>query len=328
MGNLQSSPHSPLRSASFYTQAESFLQISARKAMKPAVGKIDGNDITCNGKMAEDDMSFKKADLCRNHGNGLEVVCVEKYYQEASKDLPKPDFVVMFSPGFPQLARRSWDQVLRPLLDSKVPIMVSDIMRDDQVKRPDDIYDASGSALPAPGSEWRISEMVGEGALTLGAMTAYEAHEVGAFRNPFPIYIGERGQGGTTAKCMIVQLFQGRTPNAKPWEVPSTTAMSSLKAFVEGIDWVGALDDDEENAAEVKMSFLFPCSTAYDKAMWMHYRKRVQKKVARMSRRGQIKRSWKPTLEKLGLMGNKRRETPWTVKEWAFIITKLKFSMF
>merc|ERR1719331_2750728 len=137
---------------------DSFLQISANG---PEVGTIghDGNVIKCKGQAAKDAKSFKKSELCRNHGNGLEVVCVEKYYQEASADLPKPDLVVMFSPGFPQLGRRSWDQVLRPLLDSTVPIMVNDIFNSgEKVKN---VYDTTGKTIPAPGSKW--ADMTGLG---------------------------------------------------------------------------------------------------------------------------------------------------------------------
>jgi hypothetical protein len=304
--------------------SDSFLQIDAKG--RPEVGRItEDESIMCDASssMAQGDKVFKKADLCRNHGNGLEVVCVEKYYQDAVADLPKPDLVVMNSPGFPQLARRSWDQVLRPLLDSKVPIMVNDILNSGEKVK--DIYDTTGKVMPTPGSKWKVSVGLGEGGLTLGAMTAYEANEVGGWRSPFPIYI--RKQGSDTGKSLMVQLFRGRKANAAPWEVPSTTAMSALKKFVEGVDWVTALDQDEANAAEVKMSLEFPCSTAYNQAMYNLYNKDVKQKLERMTRRHRVKESWKPMLEQLGLTG-KPRQTPWTVEEWAFIITKLKFSAF
>jgi hypothetical protein len=302
---------------------DSFLQINSKG--RPEVGRIsDSDEIVCNAEssMGQDDKVFKKSELCRNHGNGLEVVCVEKYYQDAVADLPKPDLVVMNSPGFPQLARRSWDQVLRPLLDSKVPIMVNDILNSGEMVK--DVYDTTGKTMPTPGSKWKVTIGLGEGGLTLGAMTAYEANEVGGWRSPFPIYI--RKQGSDTAKSLMVQLFRGRKANAAPWDVPSTSAMSALKTFVEGVDWVGALQD-EANAAEVKMSLEFPCSTAYNKAMYNLYNKDVKQRLERMTRRHQVKSSWKPMLEQLGLTG-KPRQTPWTVEEWAFIITKLKFSAF
>merc|ERR1719231_1536519 len=119
------------------------------------------------------------------------------------------------------------------------------------------------------------------------AMTAYEANEVGGWRSPFPIYI--RKQGSDTGKSLMVQLFRGRKANAAPWEVPSTTAMSALKKFVEGVDWVTALDQDEANAAEVKMSLEFPCSTAYNKAMYNLYHKDVKQKLDRMMRSHRVK---------------------------------------
>jgi len=317
------------RSIEVEEELEDFLQISGTKTMRPEIGSASKwGEIKCNSKgtIAQDDRSFSKANLCRNYGNGLEVVCVEKYYQEVAADLPKPDLVVMFSPGFPQLARRSWDQVLRTLLDSQVPIMVNDLLeeREDGKGLPN-IYDASAT-LPAPGGEWKVTTSFSEGGMTLSAMNAYEAYEVGGWRNPFPIYISTRR--GDYAKSMIVQLFRGRAANAKPWEIPSPTAVLSAKQYVENADWLDALgDDDLPFAAEVKMSLLIPCSTAYNKAMWMLYRDNVKKRFREQVHRGKVKKSWKPMLEKLGLMG-KSRETPWTVTEWVFIITKLRFDWF
>ena len=37
-----------------------------------------------SSNITAEDKIFKKEDLCRDHGNGLEVVCVEEYYQEAT----------------------------------------------------------------------------------------------------------------------------------------------------------------------------------------------------------------------------------------------------
>jgi len=315
-------------------EEDSFLQLASRKVRKPEVGTIreGGNAIQCKGQAAKDASSFKKSELCRNHGNGLEVVCVEKYYQDASADLPKPDLVVMYSPGFPQLGRRSWDQVLRPLLDSQVPIMVNDVMNSQEVKlaHQDDIYDTTGKFLPVPGGKWKVTTPLiesGEGGLTLGCMKAYEAREVGGWRSPFPIYLGKRG-GATTAKSFIVQLFQGRVANAKPWEVPSTSAMQTLKSYVESVDWLRAVGD-AEFAGEVKLSFLFPVSTAYEKGMWMLYRDPVKKRLDSLIGQGRAKKSWDPMLQTLGLMDNfKSRQTPWTVTEWVWIMINLNFGEF
>jgi len=68
------------------------------------------------------DKGLSKAELCRDHGNSLEVVCFEEYYSDAKKKLPRPDLAVMFSPGFPQLERRTWDAELRWMLQDAVPI--------------------------------------------------------------------------------------------------------------------------------------------------------------------------------------------------------------
>merc|ERR1719171_1572189 len=91
---------------------ELLLDISAPRVHKrsaPKAGRWDQKKemIVCENdhELKRMDAAFHKKDLCKNHGNGLEVVCIEKHYQDVSATLPRPDVAVMFSPGFPQLAR-------------------------------------------------------------------------------------------------------------------------------------------------------------------------------------------------------------------------------
>merc|ERR1719473_1427632 len=117
-----------------------------------------GGAIECakDGSLAGNDDSFRVADLCKDHGNGLEVVCVEKYYQEVSAELPKPDLVAMFSPGFPQIARRSWDTVLQKLLQMEVPIMVGDLLYSDKL---DDVFlQKKTKVVATAGKKWAVKE--------------------------------------------------------------------------------------------------------------------------------------------------------------------------
>merc|ERR1719235_1722409 len=191
-----------------------------------------------------------------------------------------------------------------------------------------DFYDTKGKILPVPGARWHIGRNLGEGALTGNAMKAYEANNLGGWRNPFPIYISTNGEA--IAKPFIVQLFRGRKENAEPFEVydPRKT---SLKKFIDDLDWVGALEGDPNFAAEVKMSFLFPCSTAYDKAMRQLYVVPVNQALRRLRREDRVPKSWEPMIKQLGITGRPppySRKTPWTVKEWWFILSKLKFREF
>lgn len=299
--------------------------VSIRKP-KPEVGSVGSEgQLQCRKKstLAKGDEDFRKADLCRDHGNGLEVVCVEKYYQEAAAELPKPDLVVMFSPGFPQLARRSWDKPLRALMDSDVPIMVNDLLPDTDSK----IYDVTGKSLPQPGKEWTFDRKTGEGGMTLTAMEAYDAKRVGGWRNPFPIYIPQ--DDVVIAKNIMVQLYRGRNPGARPWVMPSRDALKRRKRLLNLVKFTDFLDKD--NAKEVKKSLLTPTSTAYDKAMWIFYRDTVKKQVmdkrAKDSKkyRNRLRKEWKPIVEKLW---RRKRDTPWTLDEWTFILAQLKFTEF
>merc|ERR1719183_1040169 len=255
------------------------------------------------GSLAENDESFTKADLCRDHGNGLEVVCIEKYYQDVSAELPKPDAVVMFSPGFPQIARRSWDQVLRNVLAAEVPIMVCDLLYTDSIKETF-VQKKKGMAAVQvkPGARWSVKRTRFEDGMTLRAMAAYGARRLGAFRNPFPILI-ETSKDDVTAKNAVLQVFRGRLHHAKPMRFESEKAMERRKKKVKAVKMQLDNNDDEK---EIRDSMLISTSKAYDKAMWQIYRDQIREKVDRTIKRKQaankpIDPTWMATVEKMGL---------------------------
>jgi len=319
-----------MNAAKEFDERRSFLMQFGAKVRKPEIGKIaDNGAIQCRNKGSLQDKTFAKADLCRDHGNGLEVVCIEKYYQECSAELPKPDAVVMFSPGFPQIARRSWDQVLQGLLAEEVPIMVGDLLYSSSVKS---VFQKNKVAV-SPGSKWAVSEQVGgeygqvgEDGMTLNAMRAYGARNLGAFRNPFPILI-TRGSHDVTAKNAVLQVFCGRVASAEPLTLPSKQAIQHRKKVVAAMDLQDSMDD-ASSAEEIKSSMLLATSTAYDKAMWQTYQPEVAELVREfMARKRQrnkpIDKAWLLQVEKMGLTG-KPRQKPWNLEEWIFVLEKMK----
>jgi hypothetical protein len=322
----------PVMEAQEFDETRSFLmQIEETRSSKvrargPEVGKWKRGAIHCaqDGSVTSTDVSFMRKDLCKDHGNGLEVVCMEKYYQDVSEELPKPDVVVMFSPGFPQIARRSWDKVLRQLLEMEVPIMVGDLLYSDAV---DHVFlQQKSKTLAKPGAKWAVQTSRFEDGMTLRTMRAYGARKLGSFRNPFPIFI-TRGHDDVTAKNAVLQVFRGRLNHAKPLTLPSNKSTARRMKLIGGLDLKHFMDD-EDSAEEIKSSMLIPTSKAYDKAMWKIYRAQIQDFVeSKIKRSEKHKRPLDPEwLEQVKLMGltGKPRRKPWNLDEWMFILTDLR----
>lgn len=293
------------------------------RSKAPETGKISGGELKCDkkGDMTKEDKTFTKADLCKDHGNGLEVVCIEKYYQAVEAELPKPDAVVMFSPGFPQIARRSWDLVLRHVLSSEVPVMVCDLVYADSI--PDAFKNGKGKHVRS-GGKWSVKRTRFEDGMTLRAMRAYGARRLGAYRNPFPILI-DRGHGDFTAKNAVLQVFRGRLNHAKPWKFESAKKQEHRKKVIGDVKMQL---DSPEDVKEIRDSMLVSTSKAYDRGMWQIYRDQIRDAVKeqiqkKKARNVTIDPKWMAMVEKMGLTGNKRKK-PWTLKEWVFVLEKLK----
>lgn len=320
-----------MNAAKEFDEKRSFLMQFSTKVRAPETGKIKDGAIECkkSGSQGGNDESFRKADLCRDHGNGLEVVCLEKYYQDVSAELPKPDMVAMFSPGFPQIARRSWDQVLRGLLETEVPIMVGDLLYSSSVAKV--FENGKSKTLATPGSQWYVKKSRSEDGMTLRAMRAYGARKLGAFRNPFPILI-TRGPDDVTAKNAVVQVFRGRRATAKPLTLPSAKAIEKRKVAVNALQLKEIDHEDQSNAEEIKSSMLIPTSKAYDKAMYQLYRKEIRgwvhHQIEHQKKDKPLSKEWLSMVEKLGLVGTTKRKKPWNVKEWMFVLQKLRVEQF
>lgn len=305
--------------------SQSSRQVRSAKEVDPETGKVsDDGVIRCDrqSNLREDDAKFTKEDLCRDHGNGLEVVCVEKFYQDAVDDLPKPDLVAFFSPGFPQMARATWDPVLRSLLQSNVPIMVSDLYSTNK-----HFYDGKNK-LPAAGSNWELSEKEWEAGMTLMGMNAYEARRIGAKRNPFPIVIPQGGSREVIAKNAALQVFQGRKDGAKPFDVPSAREVEARKALVEDARLEKHMEDPQ-NAKDIITSMTEPTSAQYFAGMWKMYKGQVKEKFQQLYAgskfRERLSHKQQRIAEDMGLTDKQDRDTPWTFKEWMFALTELKF---
>lgn len=291
------------------------LQLSS----KPIAGTWSNNKemLVCENdvELEQLDAAWKKADFCRDHGNGLEVVCVEKYYQDASADLPKPDVAVMFSPGFPQLARRSWDQVLRGLLDDNVVVMVGDLLN-----RRMPVSQVFGHSRP--GAPWTVAPHSDEDGMTLIGMNAYGAHRLGTRRAPFPVLI-MHGKTGI-AKNAVLQVFRGRVAgySASEQSMPSAAVLAKDSEFVHATNWKNVFKNVrgfEDMAKEVRESLLIPTSKAYEMAMRNYYmpelRKRASDKKSSLSSKQQAK------LKTLGLLGNGAfdKSQRWGPRTWVYL---------
>mmetsp|Transcript_45823 Transcript_45823/g.85671 ORF Transcript_45823/g.85671 Transcript_45823/m.85671 type:complete len:488 (-) Transcript_45823:181-1644(-) len=332
----------PTMDAKEFDESMSMMETSLNRVIrgkKPEAGKWVHDALECSSKSSQtrEDKSFQKADLCRDHGNGLEVVCVEKYYQDVSDELSSPDAVAMFSPGFPQIARRSWDEVLRKLLLADVPIMVGDLLYSDSLER---TFQQGKKNVVAPGGRWKVKGRSMEDGMTLMAMHAYGAKRLGSFRNPFPIFL-KRSDDDVTAKNGVLQVFQGRRSHAKPFVMPSKDEVQRGKKELESFDLRRYFDDDD-NAKEVKRSLLISTSTAYERAMSQLYLPTIRHLVAhhhKQSGTGKGSRSFSDAtmakLKELGLLSSdqktkskgKRKQSgnlkPWGLKDWIFIIKHL-----
>jgi len=298
---------------------ELFMQLGAQVRI-PETGHVDGSGaIECRrrGSVAEADQRFLKADLCKDHGNGLEVVCIEKYYQDvAPGELPKPDVVAMFSPGFPQMARRTWDQVLRKVLADDVPFMVGDLS---QAGSADGVFSSA-----RPGSSRSVNPWDDEYGMTFGTMQAYGARSLGAFQNPFPILINNHHRhrrDSVIAKNAVLQVFCGRLDGAEPLEMPSKEAVAARIKFLTALNLDVAMG--HEVVQLLKTSMLVPTTAAYDKAMWQWYSVRIRDLVQwEIEHNKSIDKAWMTSVKELGLTG-KPRLTPWSLQEWIFVITQI-----
>jgi len=289
---------------------------------QPNAGRWNGVDqIVCDGEGAAGirtlDQGLSKAELCRDHGNGLEVLCFEEYYSGAREKLPRPDLAVMFSPGFPQLERRTWDAELRWMLQDAVPILVSDV----HISKSDwgRIVHQSGRSVPH-GAKWDVVD--GEPRMTLSTMQNYGARTLGAFRGPAPIIHLEH-EVSRFAKNGIVQLFLGYEPGQPSIPPPSPEDTAADKLFLEKADWSGL-----HIWHGLERSLKTPASQPYERACQEMYAPAIRGLV---DIRGcpSFTHVTRARLMELGLCDAAERtnlqstSSPWTSKDWVFIIDVL-----
>jgi len=302
----------------------SLLDSTRKRHRKPKGGFWSDEDsaVFCKGKGAygtrELDVNWNKTQLCRKHGNGLEVLCLEEYYQDAKEKLGRPDLVVLFSPGFPQLERRTWDNELRWMLNDNVPILVSDVVSRPQWGR---TVLQSGRLVPH-GGHWDVGRdgayNSAEPEMTFSTMRVYGARTLGAFRGPFPIL--HAGEGQIMAKNAVLQMFQGYKPGQQPVAPLSADDIASEKSFLERADWKAlGIWKGLENALYT------PVSAAYDTACQEHYAPWIRSLMNKKPITS-LSSAERAQCEELGICGNAGqqhgRHQPsrrWSAKDWILI---------
>lgn len=290
----------------------------------PESGNEKDGKLTCDGSssVTQLDKTWKKAELCKDHGNGLEIVCLERYYQDVSSELPAPDAVLLFSPGFPQLMRRSWDIVLQSVLSQDVPVLVGDLLNADSLEN---LFGGGTHRVEAmPGEHFQVLDGSMEDGMTLMAMDAYRAKRLAAYRNPFPILI-QTQEEGVIAKNAVLQIFQGRKADAEPFYRPTLQDVAQRQTILKQSRLTKVIRD-AHLADDILRSLAIPTDPAYDAAMMKLYMSGIQEQAeAQISNTddGQLKQELLNRCQKLGLMGGQRRTTSWSLSDWIFILTDL-----
>jgi len=300
-----------------HKQPNALLQIT------PKSGKWSAHkeELICKGSgkwgTASVDQGWKKEDVCKDHGNGLEVVCVEKFYQDVRTDLAHPDLAVMFSPGFPQLGRRSWDPVLIGLLNDKVPTMLSDVIANPSWGYNLKVRQLGPKPVP-PGGPWNSAREIGEDYETSLAMKKFGAQKLLDRRGPFPILHFE--DDGTLAKNAVIQVYEGYKSNRKPTPPLSQAFVEKYNAAFDKVNW-SEIKGDHCDEHEMKSIFKFPTSRPFDNAVRAKYLPDLKRKALR--RQAQFTDKQRARLVKYGLLESgdpKQKPKRWGLKAWVFIM--------
>jgi len=304
-------------------QPNSLLSTDAK--VEPVTGKwsTTQEELICKGggKWGTDDLDkeWSKESLCRDHGNGLEVVCIEQFYQDVSADLPKPDLAMMFSPGFPQMGRRSWDATLIGLLNDEVPMMISDVTIMPSWGHKLHV-EAFGSKPVLPGGRWNPSAGLGEDWQTWMLMTKYGAKRLKARRGPFPILHKEDGR--ILAKNAVVHIYQGYKTGRKPTLALSAKDIQKYEKTFNEVQWNQIEDEECEWTRDLMKKHLkFPTSRAFDNALRRMYAQGFQDRAK--AHEDSYTAEQRSMLEAYGVLKGEstpRKSRRWDLKAWVYIL--------
>lgn len=246
--------------------------------------------------------------VCRAHG-AVEVACHENFYHHLADQLEPPHLAILFNPGFPQLARRSWDASLLWLLEKDIPCAVSS-----QVM--------SHKGQPMGGEPWnpRFTEIVDEDFETDATLMAYGALMWGTTASPFPIVTTRVSKSlGRLLKNAVIAVFQGVQPG-KNLPQQSSTLPPGESVFLEHFDW----DSFQEKAddEEIRASLETPVSSAYDAASDAVFLKSLEQMVAR----GRF-RDKSPKMRQilLNIMQRMRHKERLPARAWLFLAERVDF---
>lgn len=161
---------------------------------------------------------------CRAWHYGSKVVdvkCYEHLYQTVADLLPPAHLAVMINPGFPLPWRRSYDGVLKYLLEHNTPSVVSAELVGDKIPQ---------SMMSSPGQTVEPKNTGGndESFQTLSTLHSYRANILGVTTSPFPyLYEAPEDQNISVLKNAVLQVFKGRAEDAEPLTMAEPLVVSS-----------------------------------------------------------------------------------------------------
>ena len=265
------------------------------------LGTPDHNDMVPELKRS---LNTLRRETCRTHGN-VSVLCFEKYYQQVAGELPTPHLVVMFNPGFPQIARRSWDATLLMLLKQRVPCAVSTQM-------------TSHKGTPVGGEPWstNFTEEADEEFPVHATLKAFGADIWGTTGSPFPIVSRDMGRVlGRALKNGAIEIFQGLKAGKQLPKAGSARSPAEL-LFLKNFDWKDFAQETTLDGDEVREGLETPVSDAWEVATDDTYIKVLEQK----QRRGDFEDLSQAVRKKIAhAMKLMRQHEPLPAKAWLFL---------
>jgi len=265
------------------------------------LGTPDQNDMVPELKRS---LNTLRRETCRTHGN-VSVLCFEKYYQQVASELPTPHLVVMFNPGFPQIARRLWDATLLMLLKQRVPCAVSTQM-------------TSHKGTPVGGEPWstNFTEESDEEFPVHATLKAFGADIWGTTGSPFPVVEEEESPAlGHMLKNGAIEMFQGLQADKQLPRVGSAISPAE-SLFLKNFDWKGFEDDTGNDGNDVRKGLETPVSDAWSVATDDTYIKVLEQKQRRGEFENLSKAVQKRIFQAMKLM---QQHKPVPAKAWLFL---------
>lgn len=290
------------------------------EAMPPGVSLevslVVGTPREADGVQEVRRMRLLKELVCRRQG-AANVSCIESYYQDVMKRLPRPHLALMFNPGFPQVHRRTWDRSLLFLLKHRIPTAVSA-----QV--------TSGKGYPRAGEPWDSSfySYANEDFAIHSTLEAYGAEVLSTTGSPFFV-VSPRSGRTDFIKNGVIELFQGLRQGAVLASPPAAVPPEDVK-FLNRYDWRTAerITDDDTLHDEMRSALLTPVSDAFVRAADTVYLRFLQDAIdfGRMRTKNgfSLRGNAATVLRRVRtIMIRMKRMEPLGAQDWVFLKTAL-----